>query len=209
VRKSHDGYLYQLSPEAASDGLKAALVAAAAAVAGKLDAATAAVSAALGADTPSFVPGGGAAAGTQLTTKHASLAASLLASLGAGVGGGGGGGGNGSSSASALGGRRRLAHIIGTDDRVEEADYPGWPYTAVGQVLFSQGSCSGVMIGPRSVLTAGHCVYSRKRKARGEGRRGAVVGPAARALLRTASPLGQRLRRGWAAAAPNASRARW
>ncbi|KIY95129.1 hypothetical protein MNEG_12831 [Monoraphidium neglectum] len=60
---------------------------------------------------------------------------------------------------------RRLSYIIGSDDRVEEKDYPGWPYTAVGQVLFKKGSCSGVMIGPRSVLTAGHCVYSRKRKA--------------------------------------------
>ena len=160
VRKSHDGFLYQLSPDSASNELRAALVAAAAAIANKADVATAMVGALFGAETPSFTPGGGSVPGSLLVSKQQSLTASLLASLGASTPSSGGGQGGGGAVA---GGRRRLAHIIGADDRVEEADYPGWPYTAVGQVLFSQGSCSGIMIGPRAVLTAGHCVYSRKR----------------------------------------------
>mmetsp|Transcript_32314 Transcript_32314/g.91615 ORF Transcript_32314/g.91615 Transcript_32314/m.91615 type:complete len:296 (-) Transcript_32314:789-1676(-) len=45
--------------------------------------------------------------------------------------------------------------LIGPDDRSETASH-GWPYSAVGVV----GShCSGALIGPNSVLTAGHCVY--------------------------------------------------
>jgi V8-like Glu-specific endopeptidase len=69
-----------------------------------------------------------------------------------------------SSSSSSSQRSRSIRHIIGIDDREQLSSTPGWPYTAVGQFVFRNGSCSGVMIGPRSVLTAGHCVYNRKRK---------------------------------------------
>jgi V8-like Glu-specific endopeptidase len=60
--------------------------------------------------------------------------------------------------------QRSLKYIIGQDDRFEVTDIPQWPFTAVGQFLYKNGSCSGVMIGPRSVLTAGHCVFNRKKQ---------------------------------------------
>ena len=142
VRKA-GRFLYQLSGADASVELRAALVAAAATIARDDDAVRAAVESSGGLSSPGFAPAGPVP--SNASDAAGALTASLLATLGAGG--------------------RRLAHIIGNDDRIERRDYPGWPFTAVGQVLFKKGSCSGVMIGPRSVLTAGHCVYSRKRQA--------------------------------------------
>jgi len=58
---------------------------------------------------------------------------------------------------------RSLQYVLGTDERREVTSRArSWPYSAVGQLLYKQGSCTGVMIGPGSVLTAAHCVYSRQ-----------------------------------------------
>lgn len=71
---------------------------------------------------------------------------------------------SGRSSSSSSQHSRSIRYIIGEDDRQQLPGAAGWPFTAVGQFVFHNGSCSGVMIGPRSVLTAGHCVFNRKLK---------------------------------------------
>jgi len=154
VLKTSDGYVYQLSGSEASSSLSATLVAAAASAAEDGDALAAAITAAAGGNiSPGYIPGkGGASSHTSSSTSSSGVVADMLtAALIARM--------------TEPGGRRRLSHIIGEDSRRERADYPGFPYTAVGQLTYVKGSCTGVMIGPRSVLTAGHCVYSRKRKA--------------------------------------------
>lgn len=53
--------------------------------------------------------------------------------------------------------------IIGTDERVQVTDTAAYPNSAIVylEIEFPQGagSCSGWMIGPHTLATAGHCVY--------------------------------------------------
>ncbi|MEW6649654.1 MAG: trypsin-like serine protease, partial [Chloroflexota bacterium] len=60
----------------------------------------------------------------------------------------------------------KMERIIGTDDRVKITNTKGFPWRAVAQIKgnFIDGQnflCSGWMLGPSTVVTAGHCIYSR------------------------------------------------
>lgn len=50
--------------------------------------------------------------------------------------------------------------VIGTDDRKKVTDTRAYPYRAVVLITMAGGRCSGALIGPDTVLTAGHCVHS-------------------------------------------------
>lgn len=59
--------------------------------------------------------------------------------------------------------------IIGTDDRVKITNTKVFPWMAVVRIEgnFVEGQnfrCSGWMLGPSTVVTAGHCVYSRSEQ---------------------------------------------
>ncbi|MDP9792088.1 glutamyl endopeptidase [Catenuloplanes nepalensis] len=55
--------------------------------------------------------------------------------------------------------------VIGTDDRIRETDTTWWPASATVQLTrVANGAtifyCTGWLIGPNTVITAGHCVFS-------------------------------------------------
>ncbi|WP_124726802.1 trypsin-like serine peptidase [Staphylospora marina] len=49
--------------------------------------------------------------------------------------------------------------VIGTDQRTQVTNTTAFPYRAIAHIESDIGGCTGWMIGPRTVATAGHCVY--------------------------------------------------
>jgi V8-like Glu-specific endopeptidase len=62
------------------------------------------------------------------------------------------------------GGRRGLESILGVDDRVRvlDTELPPWRMICALSLRGAMGSAIGTgwLVGPRTILTAGHCVYS-------------------------------------------------
>jgi glutamyl endopeptidase len=50
-----------------------------------------------------------------------------------------------------------LKNVIGTDERVRVTATGDYPYRAIGSIAIG---CTGTLVGPHHVLTAGHCVYN-------------------------------------------------
>ncbi|TIW78148.1 MAG: trypsin-like serine protease, partial [Mesorhizobium sp.] len=58
--------------------------------------------------------------------------------------------------------------VFGTDDREQVKNTKTYPLSAIGYLEAKSktgyGSCSATLIGPRTVLTAAHCLYSHEDK---------------------------------------------
>jgi len=52
-----------------------------------------------------------------------------------------------------------IKSVIGSDDRTRVTNTSAYPYRAIVHISSSIGSCTGWMIGPKTVATAGHCIY--------------------------------------------------
>jgi glutamyl endopeptidase len=50
--------------------------------------------------------------------------------------------------------------IIGTDTRARVSPTTGYPARAIVLITFTGGRCTGFMLGPNTVVTAGHCVHT-------------------------------------------------
>jgi V8-like Glu-specific endopeptidase len=67
------------------------------------------------------------------------------------------------STAPQRGGHRRLSIMVGADDRASCPAKGAYPFSAIGQIDFSEAGmpyiCSGALIARSRVLTAAHCVW--------------------------------------------------
>ena len=56
--------------------------------------------------------------------------------------------------------------VFGTDDREQVKNTKTYPFSAIGYLEAKSktgyGSCSATLIGPRTVLTAAHCLYNHE-----------------------------------------------
>lgn len=53
--------------------------------------------------------------------------------------------------------------IIDSDNRTRVVDPSAYPYSAIVHIISDIGGCTGWLIGPDTVATAGHCVYDPNR----------------------------------------------
>lgn len=61
----------------------------------------------------------------------------------------------------------QIMKVVGEDDRIRIYEPVYFPYSAHGFIVSryknnKMGTCTGTMVGPRHVLTAGHCVYNKQ-----------------------------------------------